>query len=90
MRNLNNQGSSFEMMYGRFFSMALAAAIVAAPAYAGFVGVSECDQVVDGENVLGLMTLEADGTRTFHPVGEGGLTDTIVFSEQKALEWVAG
>jgi hypothetical protein len=36
----------------------------------------------------GLLTLEADGTRTFHPVGENGLTETITFNRTLAFEWV--
>jgi hypothetical protein len=55
---------------------------------ADVVGVSRCDEAVDGVFRPGLLTLEADGTRTFHPVGENGLTEAITFNRTRAFEWV--
>jgi hypothetical protein len=66
----------------------LAASAIVGPASADVVGVSRCDEAVDGVFRPGLLTLEADGTRTFHPVGENGLTETITFNRTLAFEWV--
>jgi hypothetical protein len=66
----------------------LAASALVGPAAADAVGVSRCDEAVDGVFRPGLLTLEADGTRTFHPVGENGLTEAITFNRARAFEWV--
>jgi lipid-binding SYLF domain-containing protein len=66
----------------------LAASAFVGPAVADVVGVSRCDEAVDGVFRPGLLTVEADGTRTFHPVGENGLTETIAFNRTRAFEWV--
>ncbi|MGP1356596.1 hypothetical protein [Roseicyclus sp.] len=70
---------------------ALAAAILsAAPALAQSVGVSRCDRQEGAVFQPGLMTVDAAGTRVFHPVGENGLTESIVFNRDEAFAWVAG
>jgi hypothetical protein len=33
--------------------------------------------------------VEANGTRTFHPVGVNGLTESISFNRTRAFDWVA-
>lgn len=65
-------------------------ALLAAPVLAETVGVSRCNREADGGFRPGLLTVEADGTRTFHPVGENGLTESIVFNRAAAIAWVAG
>jgi hypothetical protein len=67
----------------------LAAGAIVGQASADVVGVSRCDEAVNGVYRPGLLTLESDGTRTFHPVGENGLTETITFNGTLAFEWVA-
>lgn len=78
------------MRIARLSLTLVAAAMLATPVYADFVGVSRCDELSDGVYRPGLMTVEADGTRTFHPVGVNGLTETIVFNRRRAMEWVEG
>ena len=68
---------------------ALATGLLAGPVAADVVGVSRCDQAENGVFRSGLMTVESNGTRTFHPSGEGGLSETIVFNREQAFEWVA-
>ncbi|MCU4652150.1 hypothetical protein N8I71_04875 [Roseibacterium sp. SDUM158016] len=68
---------------------ALATGLFAGPVSADVVGVSRCDEAVNGVFRPGLLTVESDGTRTFHPVGENGLTETITFNQSRAFEWVA-
>lgn len=69
--------------------LVLAIVIFGAPVSAEMVGVSHCSQLQDGVHQPGLLTVEPDGNRTFFPVGENGLTEAIVFSERRALEWIA-
>jgi hypothetical protein len=65
-----------------------AALLVGMPAFADIVGVSRCDQQENGVFRPGLMTVAPDGTRTLYPVGENGLTETIIFSRSEAFAWV--
>ncbi|MBY4891554.1 hypothetical protein KUL25_02100 [Rhodobacteraceae bacterium N5(2021)] len=69
--------------------LAAVLALLAAPIMADTVGVSRCDQEADGVFRPGLLTVEADGTRTFHSLGENGLTEDIVFNRAAAMEWIA-
>ena len=62
--------------------------MLAAPAFADSVGVSRCDREDGGVFRPGLLTVERDGTRTFYPVGENGLTETIIFNEGQAIDWI--
>lgn len=66
----------------------LATGLMAGAVAADVVGVSRCDQDVNGVFQPGLLTVEPDGTRTFHPVGENGLTETITFNRERAFDWV--
>ena len=79
-------------MNTRIFGItALTAALLAGmPVSADVVGVSRCDQEENGVFRPGLMTVAPDGTRTFHPVGEDDLTETIVFNRAQAFGWVEG
>ena len=78
------------MKYAKMSLTLLVAAMAASPVYADFVGVSRCDQENNGTFTPGLLTVEQDGTRTFYPVGENGLTSTIVFNCRMATDWVEG
>jgi hypothetical protein len=70
-------------------TIALAAvSLSAGAAVADMIGVSRCDQEVNGTFQPGLLTVDPDGTRVFHPVGENGLTETITFNRQQAFDWV--
>ena len=70
-------------------AVAVATSMLAGPLAADVVGVSRCDRAVDGVFKPGLLTVESDGTQTFYPVGENGLTETITFNRARAFEWVA-
>jgi lipid-binding SYLF domain-containing protein len=68
----------------------LAAGAIVGQASADVVGVSRCDEAVNGVYRPGLLTVESDGTRTFHPVGENGLTETITFNRTRRLRMGRG
>lgn len=69
---------------------ALAVGLLPGAAGAETVGVSRCDREVDGALETGLMTVDASGNQIFRPVGEDGLTQSIVLDPFRAFEWVAG
>ncbi len=68
--------------------IALMVAVGTEPTFADTIGVSRCNGPHHGGAMPGLMTVEPDGTRTFHPVGQNGLTAAIVFNQARAFEWV--
>lgn len=65
-----------------------AASLLAGAAVADTVGVSRCDREQNGTFRPGLLTVDAEGNRVFHPVGENGLTESIVFNRGRAFDWV--
>lgn len=78
------------MRYGlRMTGLAMAMSFIAVPVMADTVGVSVCSREVDGVFQPGLLTVEEDGTRTYHPLAENGLTESIIFDERAAFDWVA-
>lgn len=74
----------------KFWGLGAVLVLLAAPVMADTVGVSPCNREAEGVFRPGLLTVEADGTRVFYPVGENGLTETIVYNRAAALEWIAG
>lgn len=65
-----------------------AASLLAGAAVADTVGVSRCDRQENGTFRPGLLTVDSDGNRVFHPIGENGLTESIVFNRSRAFDWV--
>ncbi|MBE2278523.1 MAG: hypothetical protein IAE87_19775 [Rhodobacteraceae bacterium] len=61
--------------------------LLAAPATAGSLTVARCNLLTDGAFRPALV-VDRDGVRAIHQIGEDGLTRTIAFTPEAALDWV--